>query len=335
MIIPTSNHQSPNLKQSHHPKISKRLRFYGFEHCLVIGYWLLVVPLFISACVLVITGVASAVNLTVSLRVGLSSFTVSGYTSPLAMVTVKQNGVIAGTTTADAGGSFSKTIQALEPDTYTFHIFSTDSEGKLGNAVEYVVAIGENQNLSLDNLLLPPTLTLDTLDTSVGEDIHLRGESYPGTLIRLFFADALMATYTADTNGRWYGLISTTNRLSGEYHVYAHASHTAGYQSIPSIGYILTLRPRGAPSALPSASPTASPSQDQATDLTVVTAPSLATTSAKSAPQATPLAEGNMIRMILVDSDNTLILWLLLLILLLLLIWLFMLLKRRRRQHKD
>ena len=250
-----------------------RLGHYVLQYCLIIGAWLLV-----------ITGVVTAENLTVSLQVGLSSFTVSGYTAPNAMVTIKQNGVVAGTTTASASGTFNKTIEALEPDTYTFHIFSADSEDKVGNTVEYIVAIGENQNLSLDNLLLPPTLTLETLDTSVGEDVRLRGEAYPGSTIRLFLADSLMATYPAGTDGRWYGLISTANRAAGEYHVYAHTSHVAGYQSIPSIGYTLTLRPRVTVTEIPSPTSTIPSPRGSVPDLSPAARPA----SAAQSPRAPP-----------------------------------------------
>ncbi len=300
-----------------------RLGHYVLQYCLIIGAWLLV-----------ITGVVTAENLTVSLQVGLSSFTVSGYTAPNAMVTIKQNGVVAGTTTASASGTFNKTIEALEPDTYTFHIFSADSEDKVGNTVEYIVAIGENQNLSLDNLLLPPTLTLETLDTSVGEDVRLRGEAYPGSTIRLFLADSLMATYPAGTDGRWYGLISTANRAAGEYHVYAHASHLDGYQSIPSIGHILTLRAPGTLSPSPSTTPNSPIPQAPVTDPTALITPILDDLAPTLTPSPSDLPEDSMIRLILVRSNNMLVILLFILVLLLLFLYYFLMRKHRRKQ-KD
>lgn len=311
-----------------------RLGHYVLQYCLIIGAWLLVIPLFIGYCVLIITGSVIAENLSVSLRVGLSSFTVSGYTSPLAMVTIKQNGVTAGTTSAGTGGTFSKTIQALEPATYAFQISSTDSKGKISNSVEYVVAIGENQDLLLDNLLLPPTLSLDTLDTSVGTDIHLHGEAYPGATIRLFLADILMATYPVEASGRWYGLISTTGRASGEYHVYAHASHLDGYQSIPSIGHILTLRAPGTLSPSPSTTPNSPIPQAPVTDPTALITPILDDLAPTLTPSPSDLPEDSMIRLILVRSNNMLVILLFILVLLLLFLYYFLMRKHRRKQ-KD
>lgn len=185
--------------------------------------------------------IVRAANLTVSLSVGLTYFTVNGYTSPGSSVTLTENGSVIGTTAADGSGYYEITIQGTD-GIHTYGIYGVDAEGNTTPTISHTVSLTPGSTTTIGDLILPPTLVPSTVDTEVGTDIELKGFAAPLSDIYIFFSNELMATVQTDSAGLYSGHISTGNYNPGTHALTTRIVRENGNSSLDSQSYVITLR---------------------------------------------------------------------------------------------
>ncbi len=246
MIIPTFNNHAPNSKFEN---LFGHFLKYLSSYCLFIGYCLLVI--YLNA-----PGIIKAESLSVSLQVGTTQVTFSGYTSPSAFVVIKEGIDVIGTSTSDSNGDWSTTINVTTPNIHTYTLYSTDSQSRQSSSVEYTLNVIGNTTTSITNVVIPPTTSLSGTIIS--------GATHPSATITLTVSNGDTATITPDSAGLWNYDLATL--IPGTYTISATATIPPSFLSLAST--LLTLNisaPSPSPSSVTSASSAPSTSTQPST----------------------------------------------------------------------
>lgn len=201
-------------------------------------------------------------SLSVSLSVGLTYFVATGTTSPGAQLTLKEGNAIIATTTAAADGTFS--LSTLDDDgLHTYSLYAVDVAGVASATSSYTVSLTPGSTTTLGNLVLPPTVTISSLDSPQGANIALHGYAAPSSTVLIFFANSQLSTVSTNTSGYWQNSLSTIGFAPGAYTLTTRNQLGSGSTSLDSLSATITLRPPAPTTPPPSAitsSPTPTPS---------------------------------------------------------------------------
>lgn len=191
-----------------------------------------------------------SVSLSVGEATNETSLTLSGLTSPKAVVTIMRDGAVVGTTSADDGGCFSLTLTAQTPGIKEYKIYATDRGGLNTSTIGYSINLTANATTSLDNIFLPPTMAMDKTKVKQGENIKFSGFSYPSSTVTILFSpNAFSKSVSVANSGVWDYYLETKDVGSGEYRAYAISTYLS-MQSLGSSPFTLTIESVGAPSFL-------------------------------------------------------------------------------------
>lgn len=197
-------------------------------------------------------------ELTVTIDVGDTILTLSGKTSPEATVTVVENGVVVGTTTADSQGNFSKSLLAQTAGVHSMGIYSTDKNGMTTSTVNYSVSLTAFMETTLSNIILPPTVSLAGTEITKGDTLEISGLSVPSSTITLFISSTTTTkSVTSSSNGFWNYSYATGDLETGDHSLYAKTITSAGYQSEASQTMSFKVNP--APTVTPAPAATSTP----------------------------------------------------------------------------
>ncbi len=142
---------------------------------------------------------------------------IGGTASPGVTVTVRLNGMVLGTTTANAQGSWNLVpSMPLMPGTYSAVATSTNSTGNVSansNTVVFVIASGMAQ---------VPTVTAPANGAVTRDNTpDVEGTATPGATVTIIIDGQDAGTTTADAMGRWQFTVSTP-LAEGPHDVRAH-----------------------------------------------------------------------------------------------------------------
>lgn len=231
------------------------------------------VPILVALTFLLSTLLVRSESLTVSLVVGVTEVTFSGYTSPLAQIVIKEDGGVIGTTTSDSSGNWSKTVSIALPGLHTYELYGTDSSSRTTATISYNLSVVGNTTTTIDNIVLPPTAELS--------GTNLIGSSYPGSTITITFSSGETPSLVVPASGNWsYDL--TTHTSSATITVTATVGSFLSLQST-SLSYVA---PTPTPSQTPS--PSTSPSSSSTTASASPSPSSSITPSVSPSPSPTP-----------------------------------------------
>ena len=139
----------------------------------------------------------STVNLT--MRIGDTSLTLSGYTAPNSQISVMENNVVLGTTSSNSFGEFSKTLLAVEPGIHTFQLYSVDEHGDATVTVSYNISVLQHVDSEISNIVLAPTLFV-RIDNNT---LVANGTSVPSATVRIYLDDKVIRDTSVDSIGNW------------------------------------------------------------------------------------------------------------------------------------
>lgn len=193
-----------------------------------------------------------AEDLSVTIRVGSTTLTFSGKTSPSAQVTFMESGAVVGTTQADTNGDFSKSLIYFIEGTYTISIYSTDSSNRTTSTVSYSRTLTLGQDTTVSNVVLPPTINLSSSSVTAGDSLTISGETALSSTIDLTFSNSGTGSTSPNAVGSWQYSYDTSGLSAGSYSVYAKTT-VGGYQSEASETKTFTV------SAVPTPTPTPTP----------------------------------------------------------------------------
>jgi len=197
-----------------------------------------------------------ASDISVTIRVGSTTLTFSGKTSPSAQVTFMESGAVVGTTQADTSGNFSKSLVYFVEGEYTISIYATDSSNRTTSTVSYSRTLTLGQDTTVSNVVLPPTISLSSSSITAGNTLTISGEAAVSSTVNLVFSNNNTASASSSATGTWSYSYDTSSLTAGSYSVYAKVT-ASGYQSESSETKTFTVS--AAPTPTPTPTPTSTP----------------------------------------------------------------------------
>lgn len=125
----------------------------------------------------------------VSAYVGKYRFTLFGFSSPLALVTLDGQGIHYQTTADDRG--YFQFVNLFSPfSPHEAYLSSKDQFGRISAPI-YLPPFPTQYDITIGPVIIPPTISLDKKDYFLGDEVILSGQSVPNTEIKLsIFGDA-------------------------------------------------------------------------------------------------------------------------------------------------
>lgn len=136
-----------------------------------------------------------------------SSVAFSGKTAPGSSVKILKGGILTSSVLSNLNGDFSTSIRYLTAGTYNFIIYYEDATGKKSASVTFNITVNQNQNITINNILLPPTLSIDKAQIKENETIKIFGQSAPNSQITIYLTPLIgNPTTTLNTNANQIGV---------------------------------------------------------------------------------------------------------------------------------
>lgn len=161
-------------------------------------------------------------------RLFQSSVVVSGRAPANSSVTILKDGIQSSVVQANALGSFSATVTALERGTYTFVSFATDGEGRKTSRFSSTLTLNSGTTNAISGVLLSPTVSPDTEQIGIGEALHISGIGVPDTIVGILIRDipakgqvGIPLEYAASStaSGAWEYTVPARDLKRGTYEV--------------------------------------------------------------------------------------------------------------------
>lgn len=169
---------------------------------------------------------------------------ISGFAYPGTDVTIKQNGEIISTAPADSAGTFSTTIENIEPGIYTYAIRGEDSEGRQGPASNVTVSVSAGVTTAISGVYLGPTFDVTDRQITLDEVTILQGITAVDSDVTLYVtaANDRQTTYNKQANQQGIYLKSILGSSLGEGRYTAHSRAVATDGTISDTSKTVTLR---------------------------------------------------------------------------------------------
>lgn len=218
-------------------------------------------------------------NLSVSATVVPATLELSGFTLPNSLVTISNYGTPLGTTTSAADGTWSRTFSPLTPGTYEVTVFSTDASSTDTEAKTFNFTIVQNQVITYDNIILPPTMYATTPTFNQAQTGIVTAYGKPNTTMYLVINGPTTQTLNTTTNtaGKALFNINGGGFSSGTYDIYTYFE-----VSYPSDSLTIDIEPG------PTATPTPTPTETPIPTSTPIATPTPIEVTGGIGPSATP-----------------------------------------------
>jgi hypothetical protein len=179
-------------------------------------------------------------SVTVTATVPQSTATFSGFAPVSSTVTIKDNSVVAGTTTTTLAGTFSKTIIST-PGLHDFSLYLTDTAGRTTPETIFSgVAIISQTDNPISNIHLAPTIALSKSTIFKGETVSVFGQGAKGSTIHVFINGVERFTSNLTTSD-WQFTFGQSHYNVGANSFYAYLTRSSVVNSINSFTKILTV----------------------------------------------------------------------------------------------
>lgn len=149
---------------------------------------------------------------------GTGSITISGTSYPQSTVYLYNDGVLVTSIQAGGNAGFQITLNNISAGTHTVGINSQDPNGRRSLTTTFVVNIVANTTVTLTDVLLPPTIDINTTQLNRGDTIRIFGQAQPISEVNVhIFSEEVVNKVIADSNGA-YALSFGTQPLEEDEH---------------------------------------------------------------------------------------------------------------------
>jgi hypothetical protein len=190
------------------------------------------------------------VSVSASIAPATASIIITGYSAPGTFITFTENGTVIGTTSATGfEGLFTKQLLGLIPGTHNITIYGVDPSNRTTSIFPIEVDAPVHQQITVSDILLSPTIEIDSIEITQGDPFALVGSSIPSGDISIFSESPLRTYYTAaDLDGSWnYTVADTSDYIPGDYRIYALVQNGTGSQSLFSNSLQFSILPSSGP----------------------------------------------------------------------------------------
>jgi len=127
----------------------------------------------------------------------------SGRAYPLSKVTILKDGQTAINTVAGLDATFNVSLANLSSGSYTFGVFSEDSQGRRSTLFTFPVTVTSGATTTISGIFLSPTIDVDKIEVKRGDNITILGQSVPVSEITIAVNsnEELFAKTKADKDG--------------------------------------------------------------------------------------------------------------------------------------
>lgn len=161
-----------------------------------------------------------------------TSVTINGlaYPGPAAVVIFTHDGSFQTTISTDANGSFTYFTTQLPAGTAEFNFSARDPQGNLSAPVSFFQTLSNGNPVTVNNVNLPPTLTLSDSVLVLGASLEISGYAYRSgsTSVTLNGPSSVAYVVSVDGNGYWQVVVDTSSLGAGTYDIVAQASSVTG-----------------------------------------------------------------------------------------------------------
>ncbi len=141
----------------------------------------------------------------------------TGNIFPGAKLTLLKDGVIVTTLVVGGDGKFQITMNNLSFGSYQVSLLAEDPQGVQSAPFTTNVNLQNTQPISLNNVLIPPTLSFKSTVISQSENINAYGYSVPNSTVSLELpGSGLLANANTDSNG-YYQITTHSSLTPGTY----------------------------------------------------------------------------------------------------------------------
>jgi len=182
------------------------------------------------------------VTVSAELDVAQATIRITGFTGPQTYVSFTEGENVIGTDVSSSLGVFNKYFTAVQPGTHEISLYGVDTNNRATSIVPLTISAPAYQTTTVSNLLLSPTLEINSTEIDQGDPLYATGSAYPNTTVTIF-TDTPLRTYTATASaaGAWTTTISdTADYTPGDYRLYALAQ-SGGLQSLTSRKLVFTI----------------------------------------------------------------------------------------------
>ncbi len=171
-------------------------------------------------------------DVTVTATVPDSTSTFNGFAPASSVVTIKNDGIAAGTTTTNPGGSFSKTVIST-PGLHDFALYFTDTSGRTTPETLFDdVSLPFHSDTPINDVHLPPTIELSRTTISSGEGVNIFGQAAPGSTIHIVLNG--VEIFSAVLSSSDYTFLLNSGYVTGPNTIHSYLTRTGLANSINS-----------------------------------------------------------------------------------------------------
>lgn len=149
----------------------------------------------------------------------------SGMGYPSSKVVILQDGVAVITTTCDPNANFSASLTGLAQGSYTFSLYTTDTQGRHSVSFSFPIYITTGATVNIGGIILAPTIDVDKSEVKQGENEAIFGFAVPNSQVNIAVhsAAAHLVDTTATATGAYLYNFDTTPLELGTHDAQSHA----------------------------------------------------------------------------------------------------------------
>lgn len=150
-----------------------------------------------------------------------------GIAYPNSRVTIEREGVVQVEVPVDPAARFDITLGEQTPGTFTYTVYGSDEDGRVGNSMNFRITLAEGSTVTLTGIFLGPTIEIEETQYRIGDTITVFGRTAPESDVTLFVDvesdDTKMFATSSDEDGLWIRQFLATDVGIGSHSAQAKA----------------------------------------------------------------------------------------------------------------
>lgn len=147
---------------------------------------------------------------------GDTSINVTGTAYPNRRVNIILDAESVGTVNANSSGEFEFAIET-DPGAATMGFWATDANGVRSITFNTTFDVTQGAITNLRGIMLPPTISADTVEINPGDTVTFRGQTAPNKVVQLYIDDDRVGSGIANGSGIWEIAYDTSSLAPDEY----------------------------------------------------------------------------------------------------------------------
>lgn len=149
----------------------------------------------------------------------------SGMGYPSSKVVILQDGVSVVTTTCDPNANFSASLTGLAQGSYTFSLYTTDTQGRHSVSFSFPVFVTTGATVNIGGIILAPTIDVDKSEVKQGDNEAIFGFAVPNSQVNISVHSGTehLVNTKATSSGAYLYNFDTTPLEFGTHNAQSHA----------------------------------------------------------------------------------------------------------------